>query len=581
MPARKYIYNVYGYFLAILSVLSLPAASFSQADSIMSLAKEKQYTALWKYFSESSYEGPAQLLRLQKLEKEFTEHGQEDLAFEVWLEILQHTLYSVDSLSHEEKMDVIREEINRARKRKNEIHEAECVMQMGVFNFLTGKYGPGFEWMMKGYEMLKTNGWLNPYRKVQDLESMGHAFFRFGDHVSSIKYMQEAHYVHAPPFHGYPRTGINSIALSYLQLEKYDSAIHYFKKAIELGKEANNPFFVALTQGNLGHVYFKAGKYDEALPLLEADYIGSKAANQMGSAANAAQLLATIALDRGQLSTAEDYIQFSRSHLDTSSVGAMVTFYSNMYTFSRKKNDLSAAVKYADSLKTYEARLDKLVDEKILEQARMSVQMDKYESEVKLLETARSRQVLIRNGLLIIMLLIGLLAITWIRRLQYKQKKEAELTLLKEKNATERLLSAQQELNTYTKALLEKNELLHNFRKELDQLHASGMVSMDERTSAINRLTQSTLLTEEDWRTFRHLFEQVYPGYLTRLKDKFVDLTPAEIRLMALTKLKVSPKEMADMLGISSDSIKKTRYRLRKKINLPEDGTLEEVADMI
>ncbi|MBL0006610.1 MAG: hypothetical protein IPP25_05320 [Saprospiraceae bacterium] len=59
------------------------------------------------------------------------------------------------------------------------------------------------------------------------------------------------------------------------------------------------------------------------------------------------------------------------------------------------------------------------------------------------------------------------------------------------------------------------------------------------------------------------------------------DLTPGEIRLLAPTKLQITPRDMAGMLGISADSIKKTRHRLRRKINLPEDGTLDEVAAMI
>jgi hypothetical protein len=38
---------------------------------------------------------------------------------------------------------------------------------------------------------------------------------------------------------------------------------------------------------------------------------------------------------------------------------------------------------------------------------------------------------------------------------------------------------------------------------------------------------------------------------------------------------------MAGMLGISYDAIKKTRQRLRKKIDLPEEGGLDELVDLI
>ena len=77
------------------------------------------------------------------------------------------------------------------------------------------------------------------------------------------------------------------------------------------------------------------------------------------------------------------------------------------------------------------------------------------------------------------------------------------------------------------------------------------------------------------------MFDQVHPGFFIRLKEKLNDLTPAETRLLALTKLQLAPKEMAAMLGISYDAIKKSRQRLRKKINLPEEGSLDELVDMI
>jgi DNA-binding CsgD family transcriptional regulator len=43
-------------------------------------------------------------------------------------------------------------------------------------------------------------------------------------------------------------------------------------------------------------------------------------------------------------------------------------------------------------------------------------------------------------------------------------------------------------------------------------------------------------------------------------------VTEAEKRLLALTKLEMSNSEIAAMLGISPESVIKTRYRLRKKV---------------
>jgi DNA-binding CsgD family transcriptional regulator len=52
------------------------------------------------------------------------------------------------------------------------------------------------------------------------------------------------------------------------------------------------------------------------------------------------------------------------------------------------------------------------------------------------------------------------------------------------------------------------------------------------------------------------------------LKAHFADLSPAEERLLALSKLQLDTRQMSRVLGIAPDSIRKTKYRLRKKLGL-------------
>jgi len=66
-----------------------------------------------------------------------------------------------------------------------------------------------------------------------------------------------------------------------------------------------------------------------------------------------------------------------------------------------------------------------------------------------------------------------------------------------------------------------------------------------------------------------------------RLRATFPTLTPAEIRVICLSRLSLSTKEMANMLGVSPDTIVKTRYRIRKKADLPEGADLGETFSAI
>jgi DNA-binding CsgD family transcriptional regulator len=100
---------------------------------------------------------------------------------------------------------------------------------------------------------------------------------------------------------------------------------------------------------------------------------------------------------------------------------------------------------------------------------------------------------------------------------------------------------------------------------------------LQEKEEIATRLKHYSILTEDDWNEFRTLFEKVQIGFFDKLKQQFPDLTPSEQRLLALMKLKLSKREMAGMLGIAPDSIKKTRQRIRKKINVMDDVALEEL----
>ena len=80
---------------------------------------------------------------------------------------------------------------------------------------------------------------------------------------------------------------------------------------------------------------------------------------------------------------------------------------------------------------------------------------------------------------------------------------------------------------------------------------------------------------------FRNMFEEVHSGFLYKLKHQLPDLTPGEVRFMVLSKLKLSTKEMANILGVGASTIRKYKHQVRNKLGLPEDGSIDEVIDLL
>jgi len=85
-----------------------------------------------------------------------------------------------------------------------------------------------------------------------------------------------------------------------------------------------------------------------------------------------------------------------------------------------------------------------------------------------------------------------------------------------------------------------------------------------------------SLESEKDWDEFRMYFEKVHSSFFENLKAQHPDLTQGDLKLCALISLNLSMKEMAELMGISPESVKMARHRLRKKLSLATEENLTE-----
>jgi tetratricopeptide (TPR) repeat protein len=153
------------------------------------------------------------------------------------------------------------------------------------------------------------------------------------------------------------------------------------------------------------------------------------------------------------------------------------------------------------------------------------------------------------------------------------------------KNAA--LEQAGKELEIKETALEETQNLLDLKNLMIQTLEMQLTVKNEETRSSLspsNRDTPSVsdtplqnlkILTAEDWRTFRQLFDSRFPTFGTNLTTRFPKLTAAETRLLLLIKIGFDAFEIANILGITSASVYTSCYRLRKKLGVDEDGDLE------
>jgi hypothetical protein len=216
-------------------------------------------------------------------------------------------------------------------------------------------------------------------------------------------------------------------------------------------------------------------------------------------------------------------------------------------------------------------------------------EMEKYAAQVEQLRTQASMEIVKRNSLIVMLFLLMVISILIYNRQVLKRKREKELfekqeALLKSEKARaeEELVFATKSLENYTDNLKQKNEIIEEFKTQIEQLKLRLAGPMDQdRIEYLEKLMQTHIMTEETWSEFKKLFDKVHTGFIARLRSKFNQATETDVRLLTLLKLGLNNKEMANMLCVTTEAIKKSRQRLRKKINLPEDTSLEEVVATI
>jgi tetratricopeptide (TPR) repeat protein len=98
----------------------------------------------------------------------------------------------------------------------------------------------------------------------------------------------------------------------------------------------------------------------------------------------------------------------------------------------------------------------------------------------------------------------------------------------------------------------------------------------DSKIERLVALRNVRILTQDDWESFEQVFCEIYPEFLVRLRFLHPEVTKSEEKLACLLRIHYGTKEVARSLAISPQSVSVTRYRLRKKIGLVNEKTLEE-----
>ena len=197
-------------------------------------------------------------------------------------------------------------------------------------------------------------------------------------------------------------------------------------------------------------------------------------------------------------------------------------------------------------------------------------QTEKKEQEIQLLEEkakiATLRQGVLIGGIIAIMVVFGALF--------YASQQKLKRNRLEKEKVDNELDFKKQELTAFALQLAHKNEVLEGIKGEIKELKQKQ--SFQKGLQRITNTIDININDASSWQTFQRRFEAVHKNFESNVKRQYPSVSANDLRLMALIKMNLSNKEIANILNISNEGIKKARYRLRKKLNMETSDSLED-----
>lgn len=165
------------------------------------------------------------------------------------------------------------------------------------------------------------------------------------------------------------------------------------------------------------------------------------------------------------------------------------------------------------------------------------------------------------------------------KRLQYLyelelDRNEKEIIKLKNEKLEGEINHKNEELAAATMHLVQKSGLMSKMKEEMSKVLKTADANQTIELKKVLKMMAADAKFDENWEQFSHNFDRVHEDFLINLKNKFASLSATDLKLCAYLRMNLSTKEIAQLLNISVRGVEISRYRLRKKLQIPTDVNL-------
>ncbi|WP_460219761.1 tetratricopeptide repeat protein [Psychroserpens sp. MEBiC05023] len=417
-------------------------------------------------------------------------------------------------------------------------------------------------------------------RKADLLKDIGEIEFHRTNYDDAIKNYKKALSIYeAEEDFEFGVMTLNRIANSYIAMKSFDNAKEYAEKAEKISKEKGMTSSYNISQINLGIILNETGNHIQAKTIIERTLKSFREEQNINAIYSTLLVLGQVYDNMKSYDLAETYYNEGLLIADTINApreSQEFYLYKSKLNFNRGQFkqaylDQEQFIKLKDSLSEVnnERNIEELITIYETEKKEKELALQKAEIEVlkQKEDISKNRQLLLAIGSVLLILFAGAL----IYGLQQKIKRNK----VEREKLDNSLQFKEKELTTHALHLAHKNEVLLDLKSQLKELKSSSDNSRNFQ-KVINTINLD-INNDNNWEQFRTYFEEVHKDFNAKVIRTYPEVSSNDLRLMSLLKMNLSSKEIANILNISTEGVKKARYRLRKKLNLSTEDSLQEL----
>lgn len=449
---------------------------------------------------------------------------------------------------------------------------------LGDINVREGQYNLALQNQLRSLELYKARA-KDPLFEADAYNALGQTEMKLENYEQSFVYLGQALKVYNEFEDLLWESDVLKIIGENMVLQnKPEEALEYLLRCIAIAKENEFQLTEASAYNILGNAYSKLGRHQESLQSLNKSVA---IYNQMEKPTEINETYISLGVlynEMNQPHRALPYLE--KAILISDSIGS-VPQASN--AFLHRSKSLRQLKEYEKALTDFEL-YNKLKDSiftikksQQIEELRTIFETEKKEAAIALQEEEiktlnekakvdKLTKGLYAGGLASTLALFGLSIFGYRQRI----KKNHIAHEKQEEIYKQEIEHKKKELTSQTLHLVQKNTFIQELKENLESLKNSPEKFRVEFRRIVMLLKKQNA-SDKDWEVFKSYFSEVHNDFDQKLKTLYSDISEKEIRLAAFLRMNLTTKEIAATLNVLPDSILKSKYRLKKKLNLDKD----------